>query len=359
MFLYRYVLAKGGCMMNTMFDRREFLKASMAAGAVLLVGEGLLDRAFAQGKQRFVEVDKLNITIITDNYYDALRSDGAIGKRYRATVNKSIHAEHGLSCFVETISGGQAGSFMFDYGVDAHGVIRNMEVLGISLEKVDAMGLSHGHWDHWGALVGILKAHQGKIPKGIPFYVGEEAFSERFSVRPGSDPRSIGKLDRQEVETQGSFKIVEITTPTEVVKGGYYTGRIERFTDYEKVPASFYVMRGDKLERDQFVGEQALFFLVKGKGLVVLAGCAHPGIVNTVKHAQKITGAQKVHAVIGGFHLVASDPETVQKTVADIKALAPDYIVPTHCTGFEAITVFQREMPKQFVLNTAGTKYVF
>jgi 7,8-dihydropterin-6-yl-methyl-4-(beta-D-ribofuranosyl)aminobenzene 5'-phosphate synthase len=345
--------------MNRILDRREFLKASMATGAVLLVGEGLLGRAFARGKPRFVEVDELTITIITDNYYDALRPDGVIGKRYRSTVDKSIHAEHGLSYFVETVSEGQTGSFMFDYGVDARGVLRNMEVLGISLEKVDAMGLSHGHWDHWGALMGVLKANQGKIPRGKFFYVGEEAFSERFSIRPGSEPRSIGKLDRQEVESLGSFKIVEVTAPTEVVKGGYYTGRIERVTDYEKVPASFYVKRGDKLERDQFMGEQALFFILKGKGLVVLAGCAHPGIVNTVRHVQKVTGIEKVHAVLGGFHLVASNPETLQKTVADIKTLAPDYIVPTHCTGFEAITVFQKEMPRQFVLNTAGTKYAF
>ena len=238
-------------------------------------------------------MDKLAITIITDNYYDALRPDGVIGKRFRSTVEKSIHAEHGLSYFVETVSGGQTNTFMFDYGVDARGVMRNMEVLGISLDKVDALGLSHGHWDHWGALMGILKANQGKIPHGTPFYVGEEAFSERFSVRPGSEPRSIGKLDRQEMESLGLLKIVEVKVPTEVVKGGYYTGRIERVTDYEKVPASFYVKRGDKLERDQFPGEQALFFIVKGKGLVVLAGCAHPGIVNTVRHVQKDDGGPK------------------------------------------------------------------
>jgi 7,8-dihydropterin-6-yl-methyl-4-(beta-D-ribofuranosyl)aminobenzene 5'-phosphate synthase len=345
--------------MDTMIGRREFLKASMATGALLLVGEGLLDRALAQSKSRFVEVDKLTITIITDNYYDSIRPDGVIGKRYRSTAEKSIHAEHGLSYYVETVSGGQTSAFMFDYGVDARGMLRNMELLGISLEKVDAMGLSHGHWDHWGALVGILKAHQGKIPRGTPFYVGEETFLERFSVRTGTEPRSIGKLNRQEVESMGLLKIVEVTNPTEVVKGGYYTGRIERVTDYEKVPATFYVKRGDKLERDQFLGEQALFFIVKGKGLVVLAGCTHPGIVNTVRHAQKLTGTPKVHAVLGGFHLVSSNTETIQKTVMDIKALAPDYIVPTHCTGFEAITAFQKEMPKQFSLNTAGTKYVF
>ena len=96
----------------------------------------------------------------------------------------------------------------------------------------------------------------------------------------------------------------------------------------------------------------------KGKGLVVLSGCAHRGIVNTVKHAQRMTGTDKVHAIIGGFHLTGAKPEIIQKTIADIKAIKPDYIVPTHCTGFEAISEFAREMPDQFILNTAGTRYI-
>ena len=99
-------------------------------------------------------------------------------------------------------------------------------------------------------------------------------------------------------------------------------------------------------------------FNAKGKGLVVLSGCAHRGIVNTVKHAQKMTGIEKVHAVIGGFHLTGAKPELIDKTVADIKAVRPDYIVPMHCTGYEAIGAFAREMPDQFILNTAGTKYI-
>jgi 7,8-dihydropterin-6-yl-methyl-4-(beta-D-ribofuranosyl)aminobenzene 5'-phosphate synthase len=183
--------------MNSMLDRREFLKVSMATGAVVLVGQGLLSSAFAQEKPRFIQVDKLAITIITDNYYDALRPDGAIGKRYRSTVQKSIHAEHGLSYFVETVSGGQTNAFMFDYGVDARGVLRNMEVLGISLDKVDAMGLSHGHWDHWGALLGILKANQGKIPRDTPFTWEKKHFRSAFpsarAVNPGASASSTGK----------------------------------------------------------------------------------------------------------------------------------------------------------------------
>jgi len=335
------------------------LIAFFVTGVMLICGTLVLDHALAQTKTGFIEVENVTITILTDNYYDGVRPEAAIGKRYRPTAEKSIHAEHGLSYFVETVSGGQTSRFMFDYGVDSRGVMRNMELLGVNLQKVDAMGLSHGHWDHWGALEGILAANKGKIPPGTPFYVGEEAFLERASVRPGSsEPTNLGKLNKVAVESSG-LRILEVKEPTAVMKGGYFTGGIVRVTDYEKVPTNLLVKRGDKLVVDQFQGEQALFFIVKGKGLVILVGCAHPGIINTVKHVQKITGVQKVHAVIGGFHLVGAKPEIIQKTVADFKADKLDYIVPTHCTGFEAIEAFQKEMPKQFILNTAGAKYTF
>jgi len=98
---------------------------------------------------------------------------------------------------------------------------------------------------------------------------------------------------------------------------------------------------------------------VKGKGLIVLSGCAHRGIVNAVKQAQVISGVQKIHAVIGGFHLTGAKPELIQKTVADIKAVSPDFVVPTHCTGFQTITAFSKEMPEQFILSTVGTHFSF
>ena len=148
-------------------------------------------------------------------------------------------------------------------------------------------------------------------------------------------------------------------TPVEIVPGAYFTGNIERVTAYEKVPQALLIKRGEKLEHDTFPGEQALFFKVKGKGLVVLSGCAHAGIVNTVKQAQKSAGTDKVHAIMGGFHLINAKPEIIQSTVADIKAMKPDLIVPAHCTGFEAIVAFSQEMPGEFVLNTAGTQYSF
>ncbi len=147
--------------------------------------------------------------------------------------------------------------------------------------------------------------------------------------------------------------------PTEIVPGAYFTGNIERVTAYEKVPKTFLIKRGENLEPDTFPGEQGLFFKVKGKGLVVLSGCAHAGIVNTVRQAQKIAGTDRIQAIMGGFHLINAKPEIIRSTVTDIKAMKPDMIVPAHCTGFEAMVAFSQEMPSEFVMNTAGTKYTF
>ncbi len=308
--------------------------------------------------QPFQEVEKVSITIVTDNYTDGLRPDTAVGKRYRAGGCTSIHAEHGLSYFIRASTSTGTCTFMFDYGVDGRGVLNNMRLLDVELNRIDALGLSHGHFDHWGALVEILKEHHPTMPGNIPLYVGEEAFAHRYALSPQNELRDLGQLDRVAIEGLG-VRIVEIDETTEVIPGAYLTGPIERTTEYEQVPPLFFVDRQENREQDQFRGEQAVAFLVKGRGLVVLSGCAHVGIVNTVRHARKVTGVTRLHAVVGGFHLVNAPTERIEATVADMKAMAPDYIVPTHCTGFEAITRFREEMPEQFILNTAGTTYVF
>jgi 7,8-dihydropterin-6-yl-methyl-4-(beta-D-ribofuranosyl)aminobenzene 5'-phosphate synthase len=248
---------------------------------------------------------------------------------------------------------------MFDYGLDPVGVMNNVTLLGLDLGKTNAFGLSHGHFDHFMGVVSILKQNQSRIVGGTPFYVGEEAFARRYSLRPGTtEAMDLGQLRKEDLEAFG-LKVVEVKNPLQIIPGANFTGNIERVTTYEKVPPSLLIKRGEKPEQDDFRGEQAIFFNVKGKGLVVLSGCAHVGIVNTVKHVQKVAGMDKIHAVMGGFHLINAKPEIIQNTVADIKSMKPDYIVPTHCTGFEAILAFGREMPNEFILNTAGTKYTF
>ncbi|MEW6140431.1 MAG: MBL fold metallo-hydrolase [Thermodesulfobacteriota bacterium] len=312
-----------------------------------------------QGKPKVVEVDKLTIWVLTDNFYDALRPDSKITKRYRVLPGNSIHAEHGLAYYVETVSNGEPFACMFDYGLDPAGVMNNAALLGLDLGNARAFSLSHGHFDHWMAAVSILKQNKSRIAPGTPFYVGEEAFANRYVLMPGSgQAMDLGQLRKEDIEAIG-LKVVEVKNPTQIIPGAYFTGNIERVTPYEKPPPSLLIKRGEKPEPDDFRGEQALFFNVKGKGLVVLSGCAHAGIVNTVKHAQRIADTDKLHAVLGGFHLINAKPDVIENTVADIKALKPDYIVPTHCTGFEAIVSFAKAMPAEFNLNTAGTRYTF
>jgi len=345
--------------MNTEVSRREFLKYSLITGALIAAGDGVMENVMAQATAGVTEVDKLTIWVVTDNYYDANRADVKNSKRYRSVPGKSIHAEHGLSYYVETTVSGKTSACMFDYGLDPVGVMNNIALLGIDVGKANAFSLSHGHYDHYTSAVSILRQNQSRIAAGTPFYVGEEAFARRYALRPGAtEPTDLGQLRKDEIEALG-LKVVEVKAPLEIVPGAYFTGNIERVTAYEKVPTTFQIKRGEKLEHDTFPGEQAVFFKVKGKGLVVLSGCAHAGIVNTIRQAQKSAGTEKVHAILGGFHLINTKPELIQSTVADIKAMKPDMIVPAHCTGFEAIVAFSREMPNEFVMNTAGTQYTF
>jgi 7,8-dihydropterin-6-yl-methyl-4-(beta-D-ribofuranosyl)aminobenzene 5'-phosphate synthase len=352
-------------------NRREFLKASAATGAVLMAGELITKGpSVAYGSVKMPEVEKLVVTVITDNYYDCLRWNYKIAKRQlkfpEASIWKgfSFHAEHGLAYHIETVVNGKSNAFLFDYGMDFVGVSKNMEILGIDFNKLEALGLSHGHLDHWGNLIPMLKSNKAKLRKGIHLYVGGDAFDNKFAnlppvYTPLDGLGDLGQLNRAELESVDLVKIVEIKEPTALVPGAYMTGDIERVTEYEKGSPILMVKKGDKMERDFFSGEQSLMFNVKGKGLVVLSSCAHAGIVNTVKHAQKVTGIDKVHTVIGGFHLTGAKPEVIHQTIADIKAIAPDYIVPMHCAGFEAISGFSREMPDQFILNVSGTRYNF
>jgi len=339
--------------------RKEFQTVPVSTGALREAAGEMKESEKAQMAAGITEADKVTIWVLTDNYYDALRPDTKISKRYRVAPGKSIHSEHGIAYYVESVVNDKTTACMFDFGLDPVGVMNNIALLGLELGKVQAFALSHGHFDHWMGAVSILKQNRSFIAGGTPFYTGEDTFAHRYAVNPGAtDLTDLGQLRKEDIEALG-LEVVEVKQPLQIIPGVYITGNIERVSTYEKVPPSLLIKRGEKIEPDDFRGEQAIFCKVKGKGLVVLSGCAHAGIVNTVKHVQKIAATDKVHAVMGGFHLINAKPEVIQNTVADIKAMRPDHIIPTHCTGFEAITAFAGEMPAEFNLNTAGTLYTF
>ena len=137
-------------------------------------------------------------------------------------------------------------------------------------------------------------------------------------------------------------------------------GEIDRVTDFEKGMPGMEAQINGEWVKDPFLDDRGVAVKVKNKGLVVIGGCSHAGIINTVKHAQKVTGASKVYAVLGGFHLTGPMMEPIiAPTIAEMKKFNPDYIVPTHCTGWKAINQFAKEMADQFILNTVGTTYIF
>jgi len=347
--------------MEKEMNRRKFLKTTAATGTVLLAGNFLQGVSRAQSTVKIPEAEKIVITVITDNLVDTGQPNYKIAKRLpriNSPLDNAPHGEHGLAYQIETVVSGESHSCLFDFAADPQGVMKNMSLLKIDLKKIEALGLSHDHWDHQAAFIEILKAKKDEFRKGIPFYVGEQFFVGTFQRRPSGDIISFLALKREDIEGLGVVKIVEIKEPTPIIPGAYLPGKVEQVTDYEKIPPGFVAKRGNEFVQETFPGEQAVVLNAKGKGLVVLSGCAHRGIVNTVKHAQKMTGIEKVYAVMGGFHLTNARPEVIQKTIADIKAIGPDYIVPTHCTGFAAITAFAQAMPNQFILNTAGTRYI-
>jgi 7,8-dihydropterin-6-yl-methyl-4-(beta-D-ribofuranosyl)aminobenzene 5'-phosphate synthase len=341
-------------------NRREFLKATAATGTALMAGNFLQEASWAQGTVKIPESEKIVITVITDNLADLTLPHYKIAQRHMGTTSileAALHAEHGLAYQIETVVNGQSHYCLFDFATDPHGVMRNMKLLKIDFAKIEALGLSHDHFDHQAAMVEILNAKKGEFRKEVPFYVGEQFFVGTYARRPNGQIVSLLALKREDIEGLGFVKVVEIKTPTPIIPGAYLPGRVEQVTDYEKIPPNFVAKKGEAFVQETFIGEQAVILNAKGKGLVVISSCAHRGIVNTVKQAQKMSGMERVYAVMGGFHLTGASPERIQKTIADIKAISPEYIVPTHCTGFKAISAFAQAMPNQFILNTAGTKY--
>jgi len=196
--------------MNDGMDRREFLTFSMATGALLVAAGATKSGAIAQEAARITEADKVTVWVLTDNYYDALRPDSTITKRYRVVPGKSIHAEHGLAYYVESVVNGKTTTCMFDYGLDPVGVMNNIALLGLDLGKANAFSLSHGHFDHWMGAVSILKQNQSRIAGGTPFYVGEEGFARRYFLRPGTtEAMDIGQLRKEDIEAFG-VKVREV-----------------------------------------------------------------------------------------------------------------------------------------------------
>jgi 7,8-dihydropterin-6-yl-methyl-4-(beta-D-ribofuranosyl)aminobenzene 5'-phosphate synthase len=312
-----------------------------------------------------LESDKIEILTLQDNYIDVTAFDGSETVQ-RASMLKdmeikcSILAEHGFSALVTIHAGGESSSLLFDFGFSEDGAARNAVALGADMRSVKAMVLSHGHSDHTGGIVN-LSAMLKREERGVEFVCHPGVFVRHRYLKFGEEIKVyFPEFNRDMVLKQG-FKLMETREPYPLLDGhALFLGEIPRTTDFEKgFPIAFREESG-KEQRDDIEDDSGVVMNVKGKGLVILTGCAHAGIVNTVRHAVKITGVDKACAFMGGFHLSGPFFEPIiEQTTWELKLLKPLFVVPTHCTGRKAIMHMEKEMPGQFILNMSGTKLTF
>ena len=364
--------------------RRGFLALGAVGSGVFALGSLMRSgpRSVMAQPVSVPTVDRLVMTNVVDNVYDVFARGGRLDAITvtRAALNPKnpLLAEHGLAYHLESTRGAERREILLDFSLTDINLFNNYRVLQVNPASADALILSHGHLDHYGALPAVAVAWQGKLKPAITVYAGgEDTFCQRMVVTPAGTVDQ-GKLDAPALEARG-LKVVLAKQPTVVAGHAFTSGQIPRVTDFERPPAAARLMAGPmdsacsathfgptqvqvkpgELAADNFQGEHATVYLVKDRGLVVITSCGHAGVVNSVRQAQKATGVDKVHAIVGGFHLAPAPDEVVANTVAAFKAIAPDYVIPMHCSGINTIMAVHREMPARLVMPSTGTRIVF
>ena len=324
--------------------------------------------------ENFSETQNVEITVLIDNRADLMLKSTDTVKRY---TDEPLLAEHGFAALVDLIDDGVR--ILWDAGVTTIALLENARRMEIDLTTVDKIALSHGHSDHYAAMTDVLKlvaerpdfrewnenVTAEKIRSWmeslkVPLILHPAVFRERWGIDEEEGKKyGPGITPRTEWEAAGA-KIILSEEPYQLGPGCWTTGTVPRLS-FEKAgtPSHIAYREGDEFLRDYLDDDQSIVINLRGKGLVVLTGCAHSGVVNTVNYAKEISGVERVHAILGGFHLGRATDEEIQRTIDAIREMEPAMVVPSHCTGFKAISQFAQQMADEFVLGTVGTKYLF
>ena len=266
-------------------------------------------------------------------------------------------AEHGFSMLVRVFNAGQSTNILFDTGVSPRGIVKNANRMGLDLSEIDYIVLSHGHYDHFGGLESALKA----INKSdLPIIAHERMFKLRGTMGSNGKIRKYPKFPKK--KNLKSAKFIITKKPCLIVSNRVcITGEIPRQTSFEKGFSKNRILINNKWQADpDILDDRAIVLNLKEKGLIIISGCAHAGIINTIRYAQWITGVSNVYAVLGGFHLAGKDYEKrIELTVNELKLINPHLIIPSHCTGWRAATSIAKELPDAFIWNSVGNFYQF
>jgi len=306
---------------------------------------------------RITEIDQVIITVLVDNYSDLLMTGShPVMERPTVPYGEVLLAEHGLSLHLRLISQGSSFSLLMDAGASKISLLYNAARLGLDLHTIQGLVISHGHDDHVGSAEEVIRMAGAPLP----VYIHPAAFSRREKRLPDGTVVEMSPPDMDAMSRAGA---AFYPTPGPVSLWDdriLVSGTIDRTVRFERTNPVYFIEKEGQMVPDLFDDDQAVILNLKGKGLVVITGCAHAGIINTLTYAKKITGIHTVHAVIGGFHLSGSFfSPIISETIHELKQIHPTWIVPLHCTGWEAINRMIHEMPEEAVLNTVGTVYRF
>lgn len=262
-----------------------------------------------------------------------------------------VRAEHGLAFFVEH----DGHAFLFDTGQRGT-VVENARVLGVDLGRIEAILLSHGHYDHTGGLRAVLE----ELGRGISVYGHPDVFSSHYVRDSRREPllRYIGiPFRKEELASLGAeFRLGR--EAVEVFPGVWWSGEVPRRTEFEEGDPRMVVLE-EGGEREDPILDDASVYLVTPEGLVILLGCAHAGVINIVEHARSVTGVSRVRAILGGTHLGSVPESQVRATLEALEGLDFDLLAANHCTGLEIEAELRHRFGSRFAFAPAGAVFTF
>ncbi|PYM11710.1 MAG: hypothetical protein DMD81_26130 [Candidatus Rokuibacteriota bacterium] len=309
-------------------------------------------------------VDRVRLTSLAGDFATCTeRSRGPVRRRgnmFETRRRTAPLGAHGLSVLVEVTRGRETTTALFDCGLRDDVLRDNVRYLGAPLDKTQAIFLSHGHPDHYGGLSAALSLVGRRDGRKIPIVLHEAAFRERCwtwkDLRGGRYrlPRAVVRSPRASVAIQSG--------PAVFLSGmAMFLTDIPRRTRYElRRPGGQVLYRdGRRWRNDTTPDDGALVMHVRGRGLVILTGCGHAGLINTVREAVAQTGVSSVLSLVGGFHLCHAPARRIAATIRDLKAFAPRWVIPSHCSGLEFEAALRNAFPRGFALDSVGTEYTW
>jgi 7,8-dihydropterin-6-yl-methyl-4-(beta-D-ribofuranosyl)aminobenzene 5'-phosphate synthase len=319
-------------------------------------------------------VDKVEVHVLVDNATDSLSSIPAHAESEFTYLERQGMQElsgdalccacHGLSLVITATRGNSKHTVLFDSGPEEYAFERNSARLGLPLELVETVVLSHGHWDHAGGMLkafDLIRARNGGRP--IPYYAHPGMFRPRARRLPNGEYMPMKNVPSIEALHARGAAVNCTREPRVLLDGMFYlSGEIPRVTPFERgLPAHYQKAEDESWQPDPLlVDERFLMVHVKEKGLVVFTACSHAGVVNVLKHARDCAEGARVHAVMGGFHLAGANEQIIPETVQALSEFKLETIAAGHCTGWRAVVALTEAFGDAVVEPSAvGKRYTF